>query len=179
MRGSLLLAAVLAAATAIGQGWGEPPASWRDRLWYGGGIGLNLGTVTFIQLDPLVGYKVDKKGRASLGAGPSYWYYRDNRWAPPLESSGGGYRLLGRYRFIEQAFAHAEFYHLHIPKRSRIENQLTGAWVPHLLLGGGYVQRLGGRSSFFIQALWEVLQHPYSVYRGRGPIIGGGVGIGF
>lgn len=179
MRLTAFIAALASALVSSAQGWDDPPAGWRDRIWFGGGIGLRFGTVTAIQLDPIVGYKVDKKGRASLGAGPSYWYFRDNRWVPPLEFSGAGYRLLGRYRFIEQAFAHVEFYHLNVPRWSRRENRMASAWVPHLLVGGGYVQRLGGRSSIFIQALWEVLQHPYSVYRGMGPIIGGGVGFGF
>ncbi|MBK9596846.1 MAG: hypothetical protein IPO60_00625 [Flavobacteriales bacterium] len=51
--------------------------------------------------------------------------------------------------------------------------------MPHLLLGAGYVQPIGGRSSFYLQVLFEVLQDPNSIYYGQGPILSGGVGIGF
>ena len=52
-------------------------------------------------------------------------------------------------------------------------------WVPHLLAGAGYAQPLGGRNAIYLQVLWEVLQNPNSVYYGQGPIISGGVGLGF
>ncbi|MDQ3100921.1 MAG: hypothetical protein M3R08_06015, partial [Bacteroidota bacterium] len=52
-------------------------------------------------------------------------------------------------------------------------------WVPHLLLGAGYVQQLSERSSIFLQVLFEVLQDPNSIYRNTGPIFMGGVGVGF
>ena len=151
-----------------------------DRLWFGGGLGLNFGTVTAIQIDPWVGIHLDKKKRVSTGVGGSYWYYRDNRWSPPIDQNAYGYRLFSRYRPITQAFLHAEFLHLNaeriIGTREMREQRI---WVPHLLVGGGYVQPLGAGSSFYLQVLFDVLQDPNSVYRGQGPILGGGVGIGF
>ncbi len=152
-----------------------------ERIWFGGGIGLSFGTVTAIQLDPLVGYKVDKEGKLSTGAGVSYWYYRDNRYVPAYDFKAYGYRVFSRYRFIEQAYAHAEFLHMNVEGNrfaafSEIQPRI---WVPHLLLGAGYVQPLGARSSFFIQVLFDVLQDPNSIYFNQGPIFSGGVGIGF
>jgi len=150
-----------------------------DRLWFGGGVGLSFGTVTAIQLDPLVGYKVDENGKLSVGLGASYWYFRDNRFVPAFELSGYGYRTFSRYRFIEQLFAHAEFLHLNVERYVVTEDAIRRIWVPHLLLGAGYAQPLGGRSSIYFQILFDVLQDPNSVYRNQGPIISGGVGVGF
>jgi hypothetical protein len=150
-----------------------------DRIWFGGGLGLSFGTVTAIQIDPLVGYKVDPSGKLSVGLGGSYWYLRDNRFTPAFEFSGYGYRTFSRYRFIEQFFAHAEFLHLNVERYVVRENAYRRLWVPHLLVGAGYVQPLGGRSSIFFQILFDVLQDPNSVYRNQGPIISGGVGVGF
>jgi hypothetical protein len=38
---------------------------------------------------------------------------------------------------------------------------------------------MGGRGSIYLQVLFEVLQDPNSIYYAQGPILGGGVGIGF
>lgn len=151
---------------------------FKDRLWFGGGLGLNFGTVTAVQIDPLVGVYVDNNKRLSFGVGPSYYYVKYN--SPIVNSSytGYGYRLFSRYNVIEQAFVHAEFYHLNV-ERYNLVDQLVRTWVPHLLVGGGYREPIGGSSSLYLQILWEVLQDPNSVYRGQGPIITGGVGIGF
>lgn len=150
-----------------------------DRLWFGGGVGLSFGTVTAVQVDPLVGYKVDPAGKFSVGLGGSYWYFRDNRFAPAVEFTGYGYRTFTRYRIIEQLFAHAEFLHLNVERYLVRENDVRRIWVPHLLVGAGYRQPMGERSSLYFQILFDVLQDPNSVYRNQGPIISGGIGVGF
>lgn len=151
-----------------------------DRIWFGGGVGLNFGTVTAIQLDPLVGYYLDRNKRVSSGVGLSYWYFRDNRRSPAFEQNAYGYRIFTRYRPIEQAFLHAEFLHLNAQRLiGTADQRMQRLWVPHLLVGGGYVQPLGGGSSMYIQVLFDVLQDPNSIYRGQGPIFGVGAGIGF
>lgn len=152
-----------------------------ERIWFGGGVGLSFGTVTAIQVDPLVGYKVDQNGKLSIGLGGSYWYFRDNRFTTPYDFTAYGYRTFTRYRFIEQAYAHAEFLHMNVESNrfgafSEIRPRI---WVPHLLVGGGYVQPLGGRGSIYLQVLFDVLQDPNSIYFNQGPIFSGGVGIGF
>ncbi len=156
----------------------KKPFLLKDRLWFGGGIGLSFGTVTAIQLDPIVGVYLDRPRKLSLGSGPSYTYYRDNRFAPPLELSLYGYRVFTRYRVIPQAYLHAEFLNMSTVFYN-FENRLVRGWVPHLLLGAGYVQPLGARTSFYLQVLFEVLQDPHSIYYGQGPILSGGVGFGF
>ncbi len=161
----------------------KEPFPWKERLYYGGGIGLNFGTVTAIQLDPIVGVHLDAKHKFSIGFGPSYRYLKVNL-PGGISTSAYGYRIFTRYRVIEQAFIHVELYQLNIDPRyygfSPNTNLLPSRiWVPHLLVGGGYREPIGGNSSLYIQILWEVLQDPNSVYRGLGPIISAGVGIGF
>lgn len=151
----------------------------KDRLWFGGGLGLNFGNVTSIQIEPLVGYKVDKNGKFSVGTGLTYWYLSDNRFTPKLEQNAYGYRLFSRYRFIPQAFAHVEYLNLNAERFIGATSSVQRIWVPHLLVGGGYAQPISGSSVFTLQVLWEILQDPNSVYRGQGPIISGGVGFGF
>ncbi len=157
----------------------KPAVPLKDRIWFGGGIGLSFGTVTAVQLDPLAGYYLDQHRKLSIGLGPSYTYLRDNRFVPAYEQSMYGYRLFSRWRVIEQAFLHAEFLHMNLQPYFNYGRDHGRIWVPHLLLGAGYVQPISGRSSFYLQVLFEVLQDPNSYYTGQGPIISGGVGVGF
>lgn len=155
-----------------------PQRPFKDRLYFGGGLGLSFGTVTFIQVEPLVGVHLDPKNKLSVGTGVSYWYYRDSRYVPELEQSGFGYRFFGRYRVLQPIFLHAEFYHVNVERYDYFGRSMGRDWVPHGLIGGGYVQ--GGEGvSFYLQVLWEVFQDPYSVYAGQGPILSAGVGVGF
>ncbi|MBK7384974.1 MAG: hypothetical protein IPI81_16800 [Flavobacteriales bacterium] len=180
MNRSILLLGLLLPFVSVAQDPSrKDQRSLSDRLYFGGGIGLSFGTVTAIQVDPLVGYKVDQDGKFSVGLGGSYWYYQDNRYTPPINFTGYGYRTFSRYRVFDQFFLHAEFLHLNVERYSVLEDRIKRIWVPHVLAGAGYVQSLGGRSSIYFQILFEVLQDPNSVYRNQGPIISGGVGIGF
>jgi hypothetical protein len=174
----LLLAAVLPNLLAAQDGTAETrPLS--DRIWFGGGIGLSFGTFTAIQIDPLIGYKVDPAGKFSVGLGGSYWYFKDSRFPRAEAFVGYGYRTFTRYRVFQPLFLHAEFLHMNVDVYDRFSDAIQRRWVPHLLVGGGYVQQLAGRSSIFIQVLFDVLQDPNSIYAGRGPIFMGGVGVGF
>ena len=155
----------------------KKPIALKDRLWFGGGIGLSFGSVTAVQVDPLVGVYLDRPRKLSAGLGPSYSYYQDNRYTPAFEFSSYGYRVFTRYRVIQQAFLHAEF--LHVNTEPYFYNDLGRIWVPHLLVGAGYVQPIGGVSSFYLQVLFEVLQDPNSIYLNTGPIFSAGVGVGF
>ncbi|MBZ0205520.1 MAG: hypothetical protein K8H89_04300 [Flavobacteriales bacterium] len=157
----------------------EKPIPFKDRLWFGGGIGLSFGTITAVQLDPVVGIYLDRPRKVSAGLGPSYTYYQDNRYSPPFELSSYGYRVFTRYRVIEQAFLHAEFLHMNTESYYNFNNDLGRIWVPHLLVGAGYVQPISSSSSFYLQVLFEVLQDPNSIYYATGPIFSAGVGIGF
>ncbi|HQW05688.1 MAG: hypothetical protein IPH05_16965 [Flavobacteriales bacterium] len=153
----------------------------RDRIWFGGGVGLSFGTVTAVQLDPLIGYKVDKEGKLSTGLGASYWYFRDNRYTPPYDFKAYGYRIFSRYRVIPQAYIHTEFLHMNVEANrfGAFTEVRPRVWVPHLLVGAGYVQSLGGRSSIYLQVLFDLIQDPNSIYFNQGPIFSGGVGVGF
>jgi hypothetical protein len=157
----------------------KEPFNLHERIWYGGGIGLTFGSVTAVQLDPLVGLTFGDQRKLAVGVGPSYFYYEDRRFDPSFSYSGFGYRVVTRYKVIERAFAHAEFYHLNAECFNPVLLDPVRRWIPHVLVGGGYREPIGDYSSFYLQVLWEVMNDPCSVYRGLGPIISGGIGIGF
>lgn len=151
---------------------------FRDRIWFGGGVMLTFGTVTNIGVSPIVGYKLDRKGKLSAGLGVNYNYFSDNRYTPKYESSTYGWSVLTRYRVIPQIFLHAEYNSQNYELYNPFGDETRREWVPFLLLGGGVSQPIGGNSSFYFQILWDVIQDERSPYGGQ-PWITGGVGIGF
>jgi len=159
----------------------QKPIPFKDRLWFGGGLGLSFGTVTAVQIDPLLGVYLDRPRKLSSGVGLTYSYYQDNNYIPAYTQNIYGYRLFTRYRVIEQAYLDAEF--MQVNTEPYFSNTLFDGpdriWVPELLLGGGVVQSLGARTSAYLQVLFEVLQDPNSIYLGQGPLFSFGIGVGF
>ncbi|MBN1480681.1 hypothetical protein JXA70_10445 [candidate division KSB1 bacterium] len=149
------------------------PAS--DRVYYGGSIGLSIGTYFRVAVSPLIGYRVTPK--FSVGGKIGYEYIRDNRYSDTLVSSNYGGSVFTRYRMFPNAFAHAEFAYLSYQYRIS-ENRSERSWIPFLLLGGGYIQPLSARTSLVIQVLVDVLQHENSPYKDWDPVVTLGVEVG-
>ena len=152
------------------------PRPLADRLYFGGNVGLSFGTVSSISVEPFVGYKIDQRGKLSVGTGISYWYYKDSRYTPELETNSYGYRIFSRYRIFQPVYLHVEWSQQNY-EVWYIDGHTDRQWVPMLLVGGGYVAG-SENTSFMIQILWDVLQDPLSPYGGQ-PIISMGVGFGF
>lgn len=156
----------------------KDPRPLADRLWFGGGVSLGFGTVTNLGVSPMVGYKIDQKGKWSAGLGVNYFYFKDSRYVPSYESSNYGYSVFTRYRVIPQAFLSASYNSQNYEIYNPFGDLNRREWVPFLLLGGGYSQHLGGNSYMTFQVAWDVIQDIRSPY-GSQPFFSVGVGVGF
>lgn len=157
----------------------EQPRTLKDRIWFGGGLGLAFGSVTNIAVEPMVGYKVTRNGKLSAGVGFSYQYLRNNRSSQAFETSVYGGRLFSRYRILEPLFAHVEYSLMNFDLYDDAQARLYRAWVPFLLVGGGYSAHLGGGTYLTATVLFDVIQDLRSPYQGGEPWISAGVGFGF
>ena len=57
----------------------KPPKErkpFKDRIYFGGNLGLQFGNQTYIDISPLIGYKVTEK--FSAGFGVTYIYYKQH-----------------------------------------------------------------------------------------------------
>ena len=156
----------------------KDPRPLMDRLYFGGGVSLMFGSVTNLGVAPLVGYKIDQKGKLSSGLGLNYYYFKDNRYVPAFESSNYGWSVFSRYRVIPQAYLHAEYNSQNYKIYKPFADTYGREWVPFLLVGGGYAQQLAGNSYFTFQVLWDLIQDIRSPYGGQ-PFFQAGVGVGF
>jgi len=166
----------------------QPKESFTDRLVHGGGLGLQFGTLTLIDVSPLIGYRVSEKFETGIGLTYKYYRYRDyfvdynTGIAYDLKSNIWGGSIYARYHIIENIFLHTEFEHLrynyddYYYTSGAITKDRLAADINSLFVGGGYRQRIAGNSYFYIMALWnlnETVLSPYS-----NPVIRMGVILG-
>ena len=163
----------------------ETPWLAKERFYLGGTGGLSFGSVTYVEVAPLVGYKITD--RFSIGVNPKYTYihykYTNNGQysTPDYQTHIWGGSFFARYFILDNVFLCGE-YELNnyaalisLPNNGGYkEKRIT---VGSLLLGGGYFQHFGGGSGFYIQVLYDVLQNPYSPYYGV-PVIRAGFVFG-
>lgn len=146
----------------------EEPTGFKDRLFIGGNLGLQIGQITIINASPLLGIQATKM--LSVGLGASYLYYNDRIFQ--FESHVYGGRAFAQHIIYKYIFAHAEFQLLNL-NNPNVEGRIN---TEGLLLGAGFRQTLGGNAFVNILALWEVLGQDYYPY--RNPIIRAGFQIG-
>ena len=147
--------------------------SFKERLYFGGNIGLWFGSTTYVNLSPLVGCKITKQ--FSIGGGFTYNYYSQTYNNQKYVSTIYGGNAFARYLFLENFFAQVGWDRLSVSDyTSPIPN--SRVWVDNILLGGGYRQAFSERGSFVAAIFYNVNQTPLSPY--PNPIIQFGFNIG-
>ncbi|MBT8195178.1 MAG: hypothetical protein KJO64_02030 [Bacteroidia bacterium] len=159
---------------------GESKIPFKDKVFVGGNLGAQFGDITSIEISPLVGYHITEK--LSAGIGGTYIYYRVKgrtqglQNIPTYKTNIYGGRVFSQYRVIEEAMAYTEFEVLNLEVQDPISYKLSRKNVPSWLLGGAYIQPIGGRSSINFYMLWDVIEDIDSPY--QNPIIRIGLNAG-
>lgn len=147
----------------------------KDRLFFGGDLGLGVGTVTYIRVAPIIGYNISPK--FAIGAGPSYQYYKDNRYVG-VESSVYGGSVFGRYFVLPNIFLQTEFEALNLeelyfdPASDFTRNRVT---IPVWFVGGGFSQRSANGSGIFIGIFYDLIGDINSPYPNNLAFRAGGI----
>lgn len=142
---------------------------WKQKIIFGGNLGLQFGGETRIDLSPEIGYKITENLIA--GVGVSYQYYKSKLYNYSTSLYGG--KVFSRYYIMKNVFGHAEFETLSLesdvfdPKG--IHGDVDRFWIQSLLVGGGYKQPIGQNSALIITVLWNLNDTPDSPY--SNPII--------
>ncbi len=158
-----------------------------DKFYFGGGLGASFGTnFTSISASPLVGYRITDNW--SAGVRLTYQYVDQTVVGlgnSKVNFNNYGGALFTRYVIAERYFAHVEYESLSFEFP-------TGTLTPDgdvaterdgnnaLFLGGGFREPLGGRASFSLTALYNVLWEEGDLYPYASPIvIRAGFAVGF
>jgi hypothetical protein len=111
-----------------------------------------------------------------LGAQVGYEYA--NYDGPGGEASNYGGAVFARYRVIPQLYVHGEGRYVNYELYD-VADDATREWVPFILLGGGFVQRVSARTSAYVEVLFDVLQNDRSPYDNWEPSVRVGIAVGF
>jgi hypothetical protein len=161
---------------------------FKDRLLYGGVLGLQFGTLTLIDVAPMVGYKLTPSIETGVGLTYKYYRYRDfyyNQYTNQrfdLESHIFGASIYSRFHILNPLFAHVEFERLMYNhdeiyfQGTQMLREPKQTYINGLLVGAGLKQRISDRSYFYILALWDLVQDEMSPY--SNPLIRMGVMLG-
>ncbi len=165
----VLVLFVLFNYAAIGQGGIQKKRQLSDKIFFGGGLGMQFGSVTAINISPIVGYTpVDN---LYFGLKGKYEYYKYSNYNTGTSIYGGS--LFGMYSFFEAVAVYAEYEVLSLESLYFDPLQMQGHgdrfWLQSPLVGGGYIQSLGGRSKLMLMILWN-LNETYGTYYSN-PII--------
>lgn len=126
----------------------------KDRMFFGGNLGLQFGTVTFVDISPLAGVMLTP--RLSTGLGITYQYYDDNRFYGSNGSSYGG-RVFGRYNVLPNIFAHMEYENINWKTYNLVAEDFRRTWSDALFVGGGYFAPFGRRGGANFSVLYNLL----------------------
>jgi hypothetical protein len=146
-----------------------PRESWQKRLVFGGNLGGYLGNPTYLQLNPMVGYRTTDWWVNGIGVNYTY-----------VSSSGYRENIVGgsiwtRAYILKSLIAHSEFQILQRNAADQFGNSAR-ANVPVWLVGAGYNSG-GGRLGLSAMILYDLIQDPNSPY--NNPIIRIGGLFGF
>lgn len=159
--------------------------TFRDRLFTGGNLGFNIfNNYLFLDLAPIVGYRITEK----LGAGVGVRYSLIRNLTTKQNWSNYGGSVFARYKIIPQIFLHTEFealrsynYDIYSP------NYGDRAMAYMLFAGGGYNSGNNSGLNFSLMLLYDFIDHVNSPYQNAyllgqsGPpiIVRAGVTVGF
>mgnify|MGYP007118351539 CR=1 FL=1 len=144
----------------------------RERMFYGGNIGLAFGTITDIEVTPLAGIWV--LPRLGIAAGPTFRYYKHPYFGRTVIFGG---RTYVEYMFIQDIdniiplgihsglFFHGEYELLSLETAFFDESFDSKRFLSGtFLIGGGISQYISQRSSFNLSFLWALNDAGYGIY---------------
>lgn len=162
----VILLLILTSIDLSAQGEIKKKRTLSDKVFFGAGLGMQFGTITAIETSPTVGYIPLEN--LYVGVKGTYEYYKDNRVSSENASTSiyGG-SIFVTYAFFQNFLAYGEYEILSLESKYFDPNYLYGDDDRFLLksplIGGGYIQSLGGRSKVMLLLLWN-LDETYGSY---------------
>lgn len=128
---------------------------FKERIFVGGFLGLQLGTFTSINFSAHTGIRITN--RLSAGFGGSYQFANDKWLGESYTSHTYGGNVFARFRVIGDGFIHAENEWLNLQSRLDLEDPVNRQRISeqNQLLGVGYGLRMSPRARFNILVLYN------------------------
>ncbi len=144
-------------------------------FFFGGGLGGGYSTYSsYIQVTPIIGYRVTPKFQVGTRLTYMHQWYKDYNNVKYNYNIYGGSLFL-RYIFLKMLYAQAEYEILSVPDYYSADANANRT-VNSLFAGLGLMQPVGGKAFFTVAVLYNFLEDRYSPY--SNPLIRVGFGVG-
>lgn len=150
------LICVLCSSVAFSQGEANSlkGVPFKERIVTGGGFGLSFGSYQdFISVSPQIGYRVT--ARLIAGTGFTYRYTNYKYFRPSIKLNDYGVNPFLRFTVYKNIFIQTEFEYLNYEFPVSTQ-ETTRKDFNSVLVGGGFVQPVGEKISFYIMALYNI-----------------------
>jgi hypothetical protein len=167
----MILLHFISASFISGQKTREEAPPLKERLFFGGSFGLQFGTITDIQVSPVIGLWV--LPRLAVAVGPDYRFYK---YLGTQTNIYGGKSYL-EFVIVQDissvlpmgvhtgVFLHLEDELLSLQSSFWKDPQLSGRfYINSILAGPGISQQIGRRSSLNFMVLWVLNDSGYALY---------------
>jgi hypothetical protein len=159
-------------STSSGQRSRDEIPPLKERLFYGGNFSLQIGTITNIDISPIIGLWVLPK--LAVAIGPTYIFYKDNISKTDI-FGGRSYIQYVLLRDIDKfiplgihtsVFLHLEDEMLSLDSEFWGKNSVTTSrfLMNRVLSGAGLSQQVGERLSFNFMVLWALTDSGSEIY---------------
>ncbi len=145
-----------------------------SRLFFGGNFGLTFGNFTFINVSPVVGYRLTEKFSAGTQIN---FIYQSNKieYAPNIydksEYAYVGLGVFGRYNPIKFLLLNVQPEMNYIWGKTKYvsvgntyEYKQEGKFVPSVLVGAGAAIPTGARGAMMVMIQYDIVQNDLSPY---------------
>ncbi|MGD0341894.1 MAG: hypothetical protein ABSA76_09340 [Bacteroidales bacterium] len=158
--------------TISAQREGSDKPSIRERLFYGGSMGLAFGSITDIQLAPVVGFWV--LPRLSVAIDPDYRFYKDSNGRTDIYG-GSAYTQIVVIQDLNNVIPVGMHYGIFLQAENELLSLESLYWkmppvnserffVNTPMAGVGISQPIGKRASLNITVLWTLDTPQYDIY---------------
>lgn len=129
-----------------------------DKLFVGGGFGVGFGTYTYVNISPIIGYRITPK--LSVGLRLMYQYttfdYFDVQQQRTKKYQGNDLGIGGFARFVVYGplYLQAEYEHLNYDGLY-YDGTSSRSTFDSFMAGGGIAQPVGGKAFLFLTAMYN------------------------
>jgi len=138
----------------------KPDIPLSERMFFGGSFGMSFGDYTYINLSPLVGYKLTPS--LSVGAGVIYQYSKIKYYDYSSNMFGG--RLMGIAKVYGPLFAQIEYEYLNYDSFGYYSGEELRRNYNSVFAGGGLAQPISKNMYFTAIALYNLTYSINSYY---------------
>ena len=137
----------------------KPEIPLKDRIFFGGSFGLGFGTYTYINISPLIGYKLSP--RFSVAGGIIYQYTNDKYYDYSYNTYGA--RAMGIAKIYGPIFAQLEYEYLNYQAYNIYGEEYRNNYNS-VFGGGGIAQPISNNVYFTAVVLYNFTYNENSYY---------------